>query len=233
MNVKFYQVGGCVRDRLMGLKPKDIDFSVEAESYEAMRAAIVERVGRESRIKVEKPEFVTIRAVDAKLGGVDFVLCRQEGDYSDGRRPDTVRVGSLADDLARRDFTVNAMAEDDDGRIIDLFGGQEDLRRKLLRCVGNAKTRLTEDSLRMLRAIRFMITKGFSSDEELEMFLRDKDNAELLRNISIERVREELKKCFDYDTLKTLKMLSFYDNIRNVIFSQNLKLEPTVTHVRA
>src|SRR6478735_1674813 len=161
MKAKFYQVGGCVRDSLLGVESKDIDFSVEAPSYEAMREAVIERCGgNPESIKVDKPEFATIRAIDPKLGGVDFVLCRKDGAYSDGRRPDSVEMGTLLDDLARRDFTVNAIARADDGSLIDPFNGQADLKLRLLRCVGGVD-RLREDSLRMLRAFRFAITKGF------------------------------------------------------------------------
>jgi tRNA nucleotidyltransferase/poly(A) polymerase len=228
MSVKFYQVGGCVRDELLGIKSKDIDYSVEAPSYEAMRAAIVERVGGEHRIKVEKPEFVTIRAIDPKLGGVDFVLCRKEGTYSDGRRPDSVEIGTLADDLARRDFTVNAMAKDDNGNIIDLFEGKRHLKNKQLICVGHADDRMREDSLRMLRAIRFSITKGFEISGELYRFMLLKSSADLLINVSVERIREELKKCFDFNTLETIKLLNEYPWIRDFVFSGKLRLEPTL-----
>lgn len=227
MTVRFYQVGGCVRDSLLGIPSKDIDYSVEASSYEEMRSAIVSRLG-ESAIKVEKPEFVTIRAVDPKLGGVDFVLCRKEGSYSDGRRPDNVEVGTLYDDLARRDFTVNAMARGDDGELIDPFGGCLDTAIGKIRCVGGVE-RLCEDSLRMIRAIRFHIVKGFWFDEEIEMFLQTPSNANLLENISIERIREELLKCFKHNTYNTLRVLHSYRHIQRVIFAtMGLKLEPTL-----
>ena len=91
MNAKFFQVGGCVRDRLMGVPCHDIDFSVEAESFEAMREAILERGGT---IYLDTPEFFTIRAKEPGLGTVDFVLCRKEGAYSDGRHPDKVEMGT-------------------------------------------------------------------------------------------------------------------------------------------
>jgi tRNA nucleotidyltransferase (CCA-adding enzyme) len=228
MNVKFYQVGGCVRDRMLGIPSKDIDYSVEAPSYEAMREAIVARCGSESAIKVEKPEFVTIRAVDPKLGGVDFVLCRKEGAYSDGRRPDSVEIGELEDDLARRDFTVNAMAIDDDNNLIDLFGGRVALWQRRLTCVGGVE-RLAEDSLRMIRAIRFSITKDFWLDDDIEEFLHAPSNARLLENISIERIREELLKCFKHNTYQTLHALNRYHWIEKVIFvHMGLKLEPTL-----
>lgn len=228
MKAKFYEVGGCVRDELLGLKPKDIDFSVEADSYEAMRAAVLEKCGADS-IKVDKPEFVTIRAIHPELGGVDFVLCRKDGTYAiDGRRPDFVEIGTLADDLNRRDFTVNALAKDEAGNIIDLHNGQEDLKLRVLRCVGNTEKRMSEDSLRILRALRFSLTKGFSLSGELEEFISTRSAAASLARISIERIREELLKCFEFDTLATLGMLDNFPEIRRHIFSRNLKLVPTI-----
>lgn len=221
---KFYQVGGCVRDRLLGIQSKDIDFSVEAASYDAMREAVI---ARGCEVKVDKPEFVTIRAVHPELGGVDFVLCRKDGTYeNDGRRPDFVEIGTLSDDLARRDFTVNAMAEAEDGSLIDPHGGQIDLAARVLRCVGDTDKRLREDSLRMLRAIRFAITKGFHLSCEIKHFLHG--YARLLDNISIERIREELLKCFEKDTLLTLQYLEDFKEIRREIFKRNLKLTPTI-----
>lgn len=235
-SVNFYQVGGCVRDALLGVQSKDIDFSVEAPSYDAMKRAVVIRCGGnpdnaesiKSIIKVEKPEFVTIRAIDPKLGGVDFVLCRKDGEYSDGRRPDNVEMGTLLDDLSRRDFTVNAIARRDDGTLFDPFHGQSDLQTRVLRCVGDTKKRMTEDALRMLRAIRFSITKNLAMSDELHAFLRWPDNAKLLKSVSIERVREELLKCFEFNTLQTLLTLDDYFFIRDAIFSRNLKLTPTI-----
>lgn len=229
MEVKFYQVGGFVRDSLLGIKSKDIDFTVEAPSYEVMKQAVIERCGGDPNcVKVEKPEFVTIRAVDPVLGGVDFVLARKEGTYSDGRRPDSVEMGTLYDDLSRRDFTVNAIARADDGSLIDPFGGADDLSIRVLRCVGDTEKRMTEDALRMLRAIRFSITKGFSMHYQLDDFLRLASSARLLAKVSIERVREELLKAFEFDTYLTLTMLENYPRIREAIFSRNLKLTPTV-----
>lgn len=223
MEAKFYEVGGCVRDELLGIKSKDIDFSVEADSFEAMKAAIT---ARGIEIKVEKPEFVTVRGVCPKLGGVDYVLCRKDGAYSDGRRPDNIERGTLADDLARRDFTVNAMAKAEDGSIVDLFGGRKDLADMLLRCVGDTEKRMREDSLRMLRALRFSIMKGFGIAPELQEFILA--NADLLGNVSIERIRDEFFRCFEFDSLATLRVLSLYPGIRDHVFSRNLKLVPTI-----
>lgn len=223
---KMYLVGGCVRDEFLGIKSKDIDFSVEAPSYEAMCDAIR---ARGCDIKVEKPEFATVRAVHPVHGGVDFVLCRKDAKYSDGRRPDSVEAGTLLDDLSRRDFTVNAIARDEDsGEIHDPFGGREDLKWKLLRCVGDTEKRMSEDSLRCLRAVRFHITKGFNFCDELAGFLKRKSTADSLACVSIERIREELLKCFQKDTCYTLLTLQAFPHIRDHVFSRNLVLTPTI-----
>lgn len=224
METKFYRVGGCVRDSLMGVKSKDIDFSVESDSYESMKNAIIMR-GCE--IKVEKPEFFTIRAIDRVLGGVDFVLCRKEGDYSDGRRPDSVQNGTLFDDLSRRDFTMNAIAQDDAGNIIDPFGGKSDIDQKLIKCVGNASDRFSEDSLRMLRAIRFAVTKGFDLSIDIHKILHDPHFVGLVGNVSQERIREELFKMFKHDTLKSLLIFEMYPLLKEEIFSKDIWLMPT------
>lgn len=229
MEIKFYLVGGAVRDSLLGKQSKDLDYTVVAPSYAAMRAEIEARGGE---IFVEQEKFLTIRAKVPGLGASDFVLARKDGSYAiDGRRPDFVIPGDLNDDLARRDFTVNAIAKDEDGNIFDPHGGRKDLENRLLRCVGITEKRMSEDSLRMLRAIRFCLTKGFRMDAALESFLLSADSAELLANISIERIREELFKCFAFDTLETLRTLEKFWRIRNHIFGRNLILTPTIKAV--
>ncbi len=222
--VNFYRVGGCVRDGIMGIQSKDIDFSVEAASYDEMKAAIIERG---CDIKVEKPEFFTIRAVDKVLGGVDFVMCRKEGAYSDGRRPDSVENGTLIDDLSRRDFTMNAIAQDDNGNIIDPFNGQNDIRERIIRCVGNAEERISEDSLRLLRAVRFSVTKGFGISIQIHKILHDPKFIDMLDNVSSERTREELFKMFKHNTLDSLEIFELYPLLKQKIFSGGLWLMPT------
>lgn len=215
MTIQIYKVGGAVRDEFLGVKSKDIDFAVEAPSYDAMRDYIAER----GKIFLEKPEFFTIRA---KLDGVDadFVLCRKEHGYTDGRRPDLVTAGDIYDDLSRRDFTVNAMAiRMSDGEIFDPHCGKADLSDRMLRCVGAAEERFTEDSLRMLRAIRFSITKGFELEYEIKACLKDPTMVSLLANVSKERIREELNRTMKFDTLATLKMFERFPALRDVVFS--------------
>lgn len=203
---KFYKVGGAVRDELLGVQVKDIDFAVEAPSFSAMRQAILDRGGK---VFLETPQFFTIRAKVPKLGASDFVLCRKERGASDGRHPDSVEVGSLADDLARRDFTINAMARDERGILIDPFGGIQDLATHTLRTVGKARERFHEDYLRILRAIRFAVTKKMSLHDDIVDCLEDITVVMGIKKVSVERVREELTKAFAFDTRSTMMM--FYD----------------------
>lgn len=226
MEIKFYKVGGFVRDQILGTPSKDIDYAVEAPSYEAMRDYIAAR----GKIFQERPQFFTIRA---KLNGedCDYVLCRKEGFYTDGRRPDSVQIGTIFDDLARRDFTCNAMALDMDGKLIDPHGGLKALEKRELACVGSAIDRFSEDSLRILRAIRFSIVKGMSLDPAIQECLANPELLAKLKNVSVERIREELFKCFNYSTPATLKFFSSYRGhfVRDMIFDNfKLSLVPTI-----
>lgn len=189
-------------------------------------------------IFLETPQYFTIRArapkdnytfagIDMTGKTFDFTLCRSEGEYSDGRHPDEVQVGTITQDLSRRDFTMNAIAMDASGRLIDPFAGERDIKEGLIRCVGTTE-RLREDSLRMLRAIRFAIQLDFNLSNDIVGFLYDPNNVPLLDNVSQERIREELTKCFKADTLETLYYLQSYHALTASIFSKDMWLLPTV-----
>jgi tRNA nucleotidyltransferase/poly(A) polymerase len=222
--IQLFKVGGAVRDQFLGVKSKDLDYAVEAPSYEAMRDFIADN----GKIFLEKPEYFTIRA---KVNGedADFVLCRKEHGYSDGRRPDSVTIGDIYDDLSRRDFTMNAIAiHTGEGAIVDPHQGVRDIERKLIRCVGKAEERFNEDSLRMIRAVRFAITKNFVMDWDIQNALHDRVLLEKLENVSKERIREELNRCFKHNTMATLKMFERFPHLRDVVFSDDtLWLEAT------
>lgn len=238
-DVKMYEVGGCVRDDLLDIASNDIDYAVEAESFDAMRDWLLEWG---FTIFVETPEHFTIRAHFPKAPDVpfsdrrntshltaDFVLCRQEGPYSDGRRPDWVKPGTIYDDLARRDFTVNAMARTEDSGLLDPHGGRADLVTGMLRCVGNPQARMQEDSLRALRAVRFAVTKGMWWHPSLTAALRDSELHEMLSSVSTERKREELRKAFRHDTLETLRILHTLPyGFRAAVFTDGLWLDPSM-----
>jgi tRNA nucleotidyltransferase/poly(A) polymerase len=216
MNVKAYLVGGTVRDRLLGIRSNDIDYAVEAESYDAMREWIV---AQGSTIFLEKPEYVCIRALRPGKKPADYVLCRKDGYYSDGRHPDTVTPGTLADDLARRDFTVNAIAYDEDEEVyIDPHDGMRDLAQRQLKCVGTPEERFKEDALRMLRAVRFSITRDLSITYSVSKSLKDSALCQLLTKVSEERRREELTKCCAKDSVQTMRLLVEYPHLLNACF---------------
>lgn len=228
MSVKFYQVGGCVRDEFLNRKSKDIDHAVEAPSFEAMKQEIMDRGGR---IYQCKPEFFTIRAMVPHLGDCDFVYCRREGPYSDGRRPDWVKPGTIQDDLARRDFTMNAIAKDEWGCWYDPFNGRLDINARKIRCVGPAEKKMTEDGLRIIRAIRFSAQLGFAIDAEIEDVLH---NLSLVQGIlpqqKRERIRDELEKGFGANSYGMIKLLAKYPIVSSCIFNphQPMWLLPTL-----
>lgn len=224
--IRIFEVGGCVRDRILGVTPNDIDFAVEAPSFEAMFEFVKATT---KSIFLSKPEFLTIRALTKDNEAVDFVMCRKDGIYTDGRRPDSVEPGLLIDDLSRRDFRANAIAMDQAGNFIDPFGGIKDIEDKMLRCVGNTEDRFTEDSLRILRAMRFSITKGFSLSFDIEeVFGAPHIWVPKLASVSQERIREELFKCLKFNTAETLRFLRDRpEQWTDALFGGDLWLKPT------
>lgn len=183
-----YLVGGCVRDALLGKIPHDWDICTSAKPDEVLE------VMSEHNIKT----IETGRkhgTITANLNGENYEITtfRIDGEYSDNRRPDHVEfVDDIVEDLSRRDFTINAMAYNYYEGLIDPWGGYSDLCNSLIRCVGNPDDRFREDALRILRALRFASTYGFTIEEETAAAIHR--NKELLKNISAERIREELCK---------------------------------------
>lgn len=240
--MKQYLVGGAVRDELMGKKPKDFDFTVVLDESDVTNNSDDENnpfnymietlLLRGYKIFLSTPEHLTVRArfpqgnVNSNLTA-DFVLARKEGVYTDGRRPDSVEVGTLYDDLGRRDFCMNAIAEDEDGTLIDPFGGQEDIENRVIQAVGNPLDRLTEDALRALRAIRFSVTLGFTIEPALQLALRGTLVRDALKNISNDRKMDELNKMFRHDTIASLNALEEFRGIRDVVF-QDVNLLATL-----
>ena len=180
-----YCVGGCVRDSLLGQTPEDWDVTTSALPEETV-AVFGERVIptglKHGTVTVFWPE-----------GKVETTTFRRDGTYTDHRHPERVTfTPSLEEDLARRDFTVNAMALDLRGSLYDFFGGQADLRDRVLRCVGDPERRFSEDALRILRCLRFAARLDFDVEGETGAALVV--CRELLREIAPERVHEELTK---------------------------------------
>lgn len=179
-----YLVGGCVRDELLGRPVKDYDIATSALPEQVK--ALFERT---------VPTGLQHGTVTVVVGRQPFEVTtfRKESGYADYRRPQSVEyIDSLLEDLRRRDFTMNAMATDLGGRLIDPFGGQADLERGILRCVGYASERFSEDALRMLRCIRFAAEYGLKPESETWSALLAA--APLLRHIAMERIRAELER---------------------------------------
>lgn len=184
-----YLVGGCVRDLLLNKKPKDWDVTTNA-APEQIQALFPD--------SFYENDFGTVGvktgSEDATLSIVEVTPYRTEGEYKDKRRPESVAFGdNLEEDLARRDFTVNAVAYDEDkGHIVDPYKGQSDIAARVLRTVGVAEERFEEDALRLLRAVRFMAELGFALDAETAAAIAKK--AGNLAHISRERIRDEFVK---------------------------------------
>jgi tRNA nucleotidyltransferase/poly(A) polymerase len=241
----FFEVGGAVRDQLLGVDTKDVDFVAVSQTPDVFVTTegcfnslhqFVENEG--FKVFLATPEFLTLRAqvpadsvLRQRTSVADFVLARKDGPSSDGRRPDFTVPGSLLDDLSRRDFTVNAMARCPiSGELFDPFNGQEDLANRTLRFVGDSHQRLQEDGLRLLRALRFSVTKGFVlHSDTLNVFRQleeTKQFSSILSGVSVERSREELTKMFRHDTMQTLRTLQEFPDLMELLFSE-MKLMPT------
>jgi tRNA nucleotidyltransferase/poly(A) polymerase len=236
---QIYRVGGCVRDRLLGLESKDIDFtfvldnvdqSVEA-GFEEMKQYLLDN---DYQIFLSTPSCFTIRAKfpkDHKYKGLvaDFVMARKEIGYEPGTRRPILLIGTLEDDLIRRDFTVNAIAETEDGKLIDPFGGIDAIKNKILTTPISCERSFNDDPLRILRAIRFSITKGFEIPTNMSVAIFKYEYETKMNVVSTERIREELYKCLKHDTILTLDILSEYPNLKSYIFKKtNLWLKPTI-----
>ena len=192
-----FAVGGCVRDSLLKKTPKDWDITTDALPVDMK--------------KIFKKTFDTGIAhgtVTVLMDGVGYELTtyRIDGNYSDGRHPDSVSFSkNLSEDLCRRDFTINAMAYSNKKGIVDLFDGRKDLQNGIIRAVGDAKKRFDEDALRMLRAVRFAAQLGFKIDDDT--FEAIKEKAKLLSKVSKERIFVELNKSLCGDFAQNIKMV--------------------------
>ncbi len=181
-----YTVGGCVRDSLLGALPHDWDLTTSATPPEIKTAFA------DCRVIETGIQHGTVTVLYQKEP-LEITTFRKDGAYADNRHPTAVTFSkTVEDDLSRRDFTVNAMAYHPEKGLIDLFGGREDLKNKLIRCVGDPETRFNEDGLRILRAVRFASALGFALEEATARAVRS--CAFLLDGIAKERIREEFSK---------------------------------------
>ncbi len=181
---KAYFAGGCVRDRLLGREPKDYDIATAA-----VPAQVIELFPGANEVGAH------FGVVIAKYHGqhVEIATFRTDGSYKDGRRPETVEFSTPEHDAQRRDFTINGLFENPEtGEIIDFVGGRTDLEARVIRAIGDPQARFTEDSLRLLRAVRFSTTLGF--EIEPATLAAISACSELLERISPERIRDEFSK---------------------------------------
>lgn len=183
---KAYLVGGCLRDMMMGRKPHDFDIATSAEPETVMSIF--------SDFEVI-PTGIKHGTVTVMVDGepIEITTFRKDSDYSDGRRPDSITfTDKIEDDLSRRDFTINAIAFGLDGEIVDPFGGKSDIKSRVIRTVGSAEERFSEDGLRILRAIRFASVLGFTIERETKEAIHKLSR--MLDKVSFERVFSEMSK---------------------------------------
>jgi len=243
-NCKIYFVGGYVRDKLLGIQSKDIDFVFVIDNINLTVEQGFDIMTNWLKIEgfnifLSTPNMLTIRAkfpqnnkyLEYSTLTADFVLARKE-EYNDNSRRPIVQIGTLKDDLERRDFTVNAMAMDLDGTIIDLFDGKNDLKKMIMRTPLDPLITLNDDPLRLLRALRFHITKGLVFEPILYEAIQNEEIInKLFTLVSGERIREELERMFKYSTPDTLSILYKIDNsvpkFIDRLFTNHLWLKPT------
>lgn len=203
-------VGGSVRDWLLGLEPKDWDITTNA------RPEDIQKLFADAKYEnTFGTVIVPVKKKDVTETVVEITTYRSEQGYSDRRHPDEVRFeDSIDKDLARRDFTINALAINLKGEVIDLFGGQKDLKLKIIRTVGEPTDRFKEDALRMLRSVRFACQLGFKIEDKTERAIVKLAGA--LKFIANERIRDELVKILASDRpaegiqkLHDLKLLNY------------------------
>lgn len=179
-----YAVGGCIRDRILGREPEDWDITTSASPGQ-----IKELFRRTIDTGIQHGTVTVMSGKD----GYEVTTYRIDGNYEDNRHPsEVIFTSSLTEDLKRRDFTINAMAYNDQDGLIDIFGGMEDIRKKLIRCVGEAEERFAEDALRMMRAVRFSAQLGYRIEERTKAAICRQVSD--LQYISAERIRIELVK---------------------------------------
>ena len=239
---QIFKVGGCIRDKFLGLDSKDIDFTFVLDDlsrtvesgFKIMTDWMTER-GFE--IFLSTPDCFTIRAKfpkDHQFSGLvaDFVMARKEVGYIEGGRRPILELGTLHDDLVRRDFTVNALAEDIDGNLIDPFNGVRDLKAGVLKTPVDANITMMDDPLRILRALRFTVTKDFQMSDEIWQAIQQPNILKKLElTVSGERIREEIGKMMKHNTTRSIRLLMDVDDIvpgfLDLVFKDGMWLMPT------
>ena len=207
-----YIVGGCVRDKLLGLHPHDYDITTSAKPQE------IKRVFKDFKTILIGEEFGTVGVLMNETL-YEVTTFRIDGKYLNFRKPENVTFSkSLREDLKRRDFTINAMAMDSSGELYDPFGGKKDLDDKVLRAVGNPHERIKEDAIRILRAIRFAGRFDFYIEDEL--FDAISFERKLLKRISPERIFDEFSKMITSERPSYYLLLMDETGVLDVIFPE-------------
>ncbi len=216
--MEFFKVGGFVRDSLLGIKSKDIDWAVvvkgipnASEAFAHLVARVQFLAERPENVFLIKPDCFTVRALVKSMGGpVDFVMARKEFYNAFSRVPDRVEPGTLEDDLRRRDFTFNALALTPTGELIDLFNGERDLMRKVMDTPVDPIVTFLDDPLRVLRGIRFGVKLNMKFATRVRETIFDQGDEILemaVRKVSDDRVRDELNKAFALNTVRALNLM--------------------------
>ena len=204
-----YIVGGFVRDKLLGIKNDDIDIITNATSKEISNIFNIDIKDNYGSIKLKYNNYI-----------YDITTFRKEDNYLDNRRPNTIEfVKDVKEDLLRRDFTINTILIDKDENIIDYLDGIKDLNNKTIKSVGDPNKKINEDSLRILRAFRFMCIYDFKLDKDLYESI--KDNKDLINNLSFDRIKKELDYIF-----KTSKVNLFINVINKLNLFKTLEIKP-------
>jgi tRNA nucleotidyltransferase/poly(A) polymerase len=236
---KEYLVGGAVRDEILGYSNKDLDYVFVFEDLDENQTAeecfndMYQNIQERGEIFLSTPSCYTIRYKDKTTKEVkDVVMARKEVGYIPNTRQPIVVPGTLYDDLIRRDFTLNAMAKDEDGSIIDMFDGMWALEQKILITPLDSRITMLDDPIRLMRSFRFSITKGFTISPRIwETLLMDSVVEKLEQVVSQERIRDEVYKMMKHDTLKTLELFEririFNPKILDIMFGRGMWLKPT------
>ncbi len=220
---ELYVVGGAVRDHLMGKEPKDYDLATNAHPEETIQ--ILKK--HFNLLEVGKSFGVIVAVSEETPDGIEIATFRE--DVGSGRRPEGVKYSTIENDVLRRDLTINALFYNiDKEEIVDLVGGKLDIEARIIRTVGNPRDRFAEDSLRRLRAVRFMSVLGGKMDPELMDALRGNSD---ITDVSPERIRQEMVKILEHgqDIPKTIHLLEHlrfihqifpYVSFRNNLFGK-------------
>ena len=189
-----FAVGGCIRDSLLGRVPNDWDIATSAKPEDIMNIF-------ENTVETGIEHGTVTVVIDKEP--YEVTTYRIDGDYTDGRHPDSVEfTENIEEDLSRRDFTINAMAYNNSTGLVDVFGGRDDLENKVIRCVGDPRKRFEEDALRMMRGIRFSAQLGFSIENDT--FKAIEEMSDLISAVSIERINVEFTKTLMSDAKKIM-----------------------------